>query len=134
MPEDDLVLLKFSAQEASSALKWEHAEEFEFRDEKYDVVRSEQKGDSIFYWCWHDHKETQLSNKLDDLIAQTFSNKKEDHQQRARFNQFFKTLCFSQFDIPIKSTSEQFNKQGFHYCYSFRCYIKELVSPPPKLA
>lgn len=68
--KNELVLLKFSQKDTQTQLHWEHNKEFEYEGEMYDVVKSQTKGDSIWYWCWWDKAETQVKWQLNQLIAQ----------------------------------------------------------------
>jgi len=72
--KDELVLLRFSKQDAETKLHWEHSKEFEYNGEMYDVVTSETCGDSVYYRCWWDHEETRLNKKLARLVEDAFSN------------------------------------------------------------
>ena len=72
--KNDLVFLKFSKKESESELLWEHSCEFEYKGEMYDIVHSEEKGDTIFYWCWWDHDETILNRQLDNLATQAMGH------------------------------------------------------------
>ena len=54
----DLVLLKFSTAELISPhIKWKHSKEFWYQDQMYDIIDTEIKNDSIYYWCWEDNAE-----------------------------------------------------------------------------
>lgn len=86
MPEQELVWLKFSAEEARSELEWEHDREFEYRGQMYDVVRSEVKGDTTFYLCWPDAAETALNRQLEQLVAESTTH---DPAQRICFQRLF---------------------------------------------
>jgi hypothetical protein len=55
-------------------LKWHEEKEFEYLGEMYDVVKSETSGDTTYYWCWWDHEETDLNNKLEELVADALGN------------------------------------------------------------
>lgn len=48
------VLLKFTLEESRTKLRWEHAGEFEYNTQMYDIVRTKTVGDSVYYWCWRD--------------------------------------------------------------------------------
>ena len=72
--KNDLVVFKLSKKESETELLWEHSGEFEYRGEMYDIVHSEEKGDTIFYWCWWDYKETKLNKQLDNLVAQAMGH------------------------------------------------------------
>lgn len=68
IPADQLVCLKFSKQNVDDLLKWKHSKEFSYQEEMYDVVYKNETTDSVFYYCWWDHEETALNNKLSALI------------------------------------------------------------------
>ncbi|PTB91022.1 hypothetical protein C9994_16285, partial [Marivirga lumbricoides] len=68
MDKNELVLLKFTSEEAK-VLKWEHAKEFEYQNEMYDVVEQQTIGDTTYYWCWWDHEETALNKQLSLLVV-----------------------------------------------------------------
>lgn len=90
--KDALVLLKFTARETETALRWHHSKEFEYQGEMYDIVDSEISGDSIFYWCWWDKAETALNKQLAQLVAQSTQQDPENTQQKQRLADFLKTL------------------------------------------
>lgn len=64
----DLVHFTFTMAEAEN-LEWEHAKEFRFKGDMYDVVHQRKKGDSLILWCWWDSEETQLYQKFENLLA-----------------------------------------------------------------
>ncbi len=49
MDEEALVLLKFTDTEAQLLLHWEHDREFEYLGQMYDIVETEQIGDTVYY-------------------------------------------------------------------------------------
>lgn len=102
--KDELVLLKFQVNETKTQLRWEHSMEFEYQDQMYDVVKKEIKGDSIYYWCWWDHKETKLNKQLDQMVAfyLGLDDQLQDNQKKVEhYNQslFYHPLCRN---IPSK--------------------------------
>jgi hypothetical protein len=62
--ESDLVLLEFSREETETLLRWEHAREFEYDGQMYDVVETWAVGDTVFYRCWWDREETALNSRM----------------------------------------------------------------------
>ena len=70
LPEEELVLLAFSMQDAARQLRWEHGREFEYQGQMCDVVHTVQKGDTIYYRCWPDLAETNLNRRLALLVEQ----------------------------------------------------------------
>lgn len=92
----ELVLLTFTQEEALQVLRWERDDEFEYRGQMYDVVRTEKEGDSIRFWCWPDGPETRLNQELEALTARLFHDAPEPGQQTGRLVYFFKSLFFSE--------------------------------------
>lgn len=70
----DLVLLKFSREEAETLLRWEHAREFEYDGQMYDVVETWAHGDTVYYRCWWDREETALNNRMRVLALRAFGD------------------------------------------------------------
>lgn len=69
--EEDLVLVKIPLaleRGASPVFQRFHDREFRYKGRMYDVARSEQHGDTTWYYCIFDEKETELYAELDDLI------------------------------------------------------------------
>lgn len=93
--KEELILLKFTKNEAQAKLDWEHAREFEYNDQMYDVVETVTRGDSIFYWCWLDYKETELKRQLKSLVAKILVNDQQNKENQKRLMNFFKSLYVS---------------------------------------
>jgi hypothetical protein len=98
LDKKELSLLRFTKEEAQSQVKWEHSREFEYKDQMYDVVKTEVKGDTIYYWCWLDHQETTLNKKLSQLVAKALGNDPQNSDKEKKFADFVKTLFHS--EIP----------------------------------
>jgi hypothetical protein len=129
----ELVLLKFTAEEAANQLEWEHGKEFEYRNEMYDVVSTETHGDTTYYWCWWDYEETALNRQLVDLTALALNKDPQHQNQKQQLTQFLQHLfveelpsySFLQFDkTKIKPSSVM---QPFH------SWSATPPSPPPQL-
>jgi hypothetical protein len=93
--QNELVLLKFSKEEAEKQLRWEHSNEFEYEGQMYDVVSKEIKGDTIYYRCWWDHEETALNKKLQELVAQTFDKDKDKQRTQKQLTNYFQSFFCS---------------------------------------
>lgn len=93
--KEELTLLRFTRKEAQTKLDWEHAREFEYNNQMYDVVETKTKGDSIFYWCWLDQEETELNRKLKNLVAQILATDQQNKENQKRLINFFKSLYYS---------------------------------------
>jgi hypothetical protein len=88
----DLTCLKFSTEEANSKLNWEHAKEFEYEHQMYDVVYLEILTDSVLYWCFKDEKETAIEYKLKQNIADVLGASSQNQNSKRKLIDFFKKV------------------------------------------
>lgn len=88
----DLEYFRFSKQETATLLRWEHAKEFEFKGQMYDVVQTNQVGDSVEYWCWWDHEETKLNLQLRRMVADAMRANPDQRSLGLRLGALFKIL------------------------------------------
>jgi hypothetical protein len=81
VPETELVLLKIF--EAKPHLAFQRVEEHEFRydGKMYDIVRQEAHGDTTWYYCLADEKETQLFANLDEVVKQDMTGNPQHWKQ-----------------------------------------------------
>jgi hypothetical protein len=132
--EEDLVLLKFSKSEVRTKLRWEHPKEFEYNRRMYDVVETMTLGDTVYYWCWFDHKETELNRRLEELAAQAMGKKNKIRKKAERFFSFFKSLyCNISFSwngaIP-----ELLSRQFCLFSEFYASVAIQPPTPPPQLS
>ena len=122
MNPDELVLLKFTPEAAKTALHWEHSREFEYQGQMFDVVKTETRGDTIFYHCWRDHAETELNQKIQALVANALHNNPQHQENQARLSCFFKSLfCI---EVPFWQMLEVAPE-------SPRCHLDAPIVAPP---
>lgn len=134
--DEELVLLKFTKEETETKLRWEHAKEFEYKGQMYDIVSSEIIGDSIFYRCWWDYEETNLNKKLKKLVASAF-DQDEDNQraQKNLHNYLWSFFCTD----PLDWQTTFYEKAKVVYQNTmrdtiFNSILKSPPTPPPKIS
>jgi hypothetical protein len=133
MDRDELVLLSFGREEAESELRWEHSKEFEYDGEMYDVVERSATPDSLHYWCWWDHKETELNRKLAGLVHQALGDDPQQKENHKQLLSYFKTVY-----LPHTTTEFQagllakapLNTKYFN-AYSYQ--NEPPATPPPRV-
>lgn len=130
----DLVLLKFSKKDAKTALEWEHAGEFEFQGQMFDVVETAEKGDSVFYRCWPDGAESKLNQKLAQTVGGTWEKHPQKRQGEQRLLDFFKTFFCAE-NAVFQSQLVDFQRVVPKWLFFFDLPKGALSSPspPPKL-
>lgn len=88
------VRLCFHTKKDAHKLRWEHAKEFEYQGEMYDIVYKTVRGDSIYYWCWWDRAETALNQQLASLLLVAWQHSPKHKHTKASFFDFYKKLFF----------------------------------------
>lgn len=89
VPESDLVTLKIAKaweQEPNHRFERKHSKEFRFDGEMYDIIRSEDVGDTTVYVCIHDVKESGLFAALEVRIQRAM-NDRENHRKRTQIQE-----------------------------------------------
>lgn len=131
--KEELVLLKFTSEEAKNALKWKHAKEFEFRQQMYDIVETKVVGDTTYYWCWWDHEETKLNKQLSLLVAKALNSNPQKKEKEDWLSTYFKSFYL------LNSSNWNFNCTGLtnetwtvYLLVNYFTYIP-LPTPPPDL-
>lgn len=100
--KEKLTLLKFASADQPFMIKYFGAKEFAHKGEMYDIVEQSSVGDTIYFWCWWDHEETALNQKLDNLLVQCLSNEPIQSNTQVQLEKFFKGLyCSSMIDNSL---------------------------------
>ena len=130
--EHELVLLKFSKIAATTQIHWEHAREFEFDGEMYDVVSCDTIGDTLLYHCWPDHAETALNKQLNQLVAGALEHDQDHHQSQQKWVGFYLALFHAPI-VPWHLTTPAPEYRRNVFCdSSFQTADAPLpLSPPP---
>lgn len=130
--ENELVELRFTVHDSKTELEWEHAREFEYLGEMYDVVRSVQHSDSVTYWCIHDKAETQLNRQLESLTDQAASHDPQRQASVSNYLDFLKTwsIDLPLFLLPIKEEMAGVRFVVIPHPYHF---FPLPASPPPEV-
>jgi hypothetical protein len=119
LSDEQLTRLVFAKKDLQTALRWEHEREFEYGGEMYDVVRREERGDSVALFCWHDREETVLNTTLRERVFQVLHHDptRQERQQTLVF--FFKTLFWEKPErpvfLPVFEKNERVNGVGCAY-------------------
>lgn len=126
--KDELVLLKFTDEAIGTQLRWEHDYEFEYKGEMYDIVESYKTGDTTYYWCWWDHRETHLNKKLASVVRHLMGNDKENKKKQKQLTVFLKSLYFT--DIATWDSTMVPGQQQRKFVFWQKPYISYAAPPP----
>lgn len=131
--KEDLTLLKFTESEEQEQLEWEHSEEFEYNNEMYDIIEKEINGDTTYYWCWRDNKETQLNKQLDELLVNGLVTDNHNNDTQKRLSNIFKSLYYYETRVT-PSTLMQSALENSHYSFSNNSFLSSPPVPPPEIS
>ncbi len=128
-----LVLLKFTELEKQEKLHWEHAAEFEYHHQMYDVVKSEVHGDTTYYWCWHDIEETKINEQINHLMSLSFDNLPTKDGFLQKFQNLSKSFYHSKIEYQVNNIPSQ-NQGMWNYTPTFEPMPSlDPATPPPKI-
>jgi hypothetical protein len=127
MDEKDLILLKFSKDEIRTRFNWKHDREFEYDGQMYDITDQWQEGDSVYYQCYSDLRETRWNNEKQRLIAKALGQDPSQKKQAEKIKNYFNTL-FSQDTFAWKPA--EFNPSNFLSPVSNFQFPSVSLSPP----
>lgn len=133
MDKSELVLLKFTKEEAEAELEWEHSREFEYNGQMYDVVEKNEVGDTTYYYCWWDHEETKLNRQLSELVANAMGKNPLNKEKQERLTNFIKNLFLkNHFDKQaLQLSGEETIHPSAHITYS--SFRFSPPTPPPEV-
>jgi hypothetical protein len=135
VPEEVLVLLKIPRTlEAApnSIFQRIHEREFRYDDKLYDIVRQETHGDTTWYYCLSDEKETQLFANLDELMKRDMNRNAERRQQIGRLLHLLGSLFFNPHDdAPFIYALE--DVESIIYLFNLKTWIDTPPTPPPEV-
>ncbi len=100
LKREELRLLQFTREEAERELRWEHAGEFEYQGQWYDVAERSEKGDTLYFWCWWDHEETLISQQLSRLVARALGQDPQQRENAHRLSAFLFSLFLPESGPP----------------------------------
>lgn len=114
-----------------SDFQWHGTDEFQYRGQMYDIIRSEEHGDTIWYYCHRDIAETKLLNNLSRYV----SNYLHQHPDKQQKNTFFKTHLDKTFLIsyigPLLLSRSEVSTGGTKNIYAHSIFL-DVDSPPPQ--
>ena len=105
--------------------------EFRYDGNMYDVVRQEAHGDTTWYYCLSDEKETQLFANLDDLVKREMSRDTEQKQRLVRLLDWLGSLFFDhRREVAFAFSAEEIELT--HGAFGLKTWIGTPLTPPPE--
>jgi len=135
VPENELVLLKIPRaleEKPNPVFQRIHEREFRYEGKMYDIVRREIHGDTTWYYCVSDEKETVLFANLDELVNRETSQNPQRRQQSEELQRLLNTFFVVQYNRPSLVSSP--GEGGLiDYRFVIQTWINTPPVPPPKV-
>jgi hypothetical protein len=129
---NELLALIISTPSTAKELHWKEKGEFRYHGNMFDVVRKEIKsGDTIFYYCIEDKKETKLISNLDEFVKRSRETQKEDSSRLHTYLTFHSTIFFRpviEFYCCFKAIEQTYN----YILSRYQTFIPDILNPPPE--
>ncbi len=74
LSDSALTIFQRSLHDPTSSMEFENKEEFKLKGEMYDLIRTEIKNDTVWYYAYHDEKETALNTSLSAEVNEKTSH------------------------------------------------------------
>ncbi len=121
--------LIFTQNEYLNKLNWKDEEEFEFRGEMYDVLKTEISGNNITAYCLRDEKEEELISNYEKLFRENNVKDKVCPELVSLINFHFLAI---QNEISSQGRIGRIMLLPGNYINNYVSINKESHSPPPK--
>jgi hypothetical protein len=135
VPKAELVLLEIpkDLEEKNNAVFQRiHERELRYNGCMYDIVRQENHGDTTWYSCLSDEKETQLFANLDELVKQDMAGNPQHRRQADELLRLLSVLYFNQkteaFLIFLNA-----QKATPFFPFSLKTWDFSPATPPPEV-
>jgi hypothetical protein len=134
IPDNQLILFTFEKDgtgKGAGDLIWYEDDEFSYHGDMYDVVRSREFGNQIFYYCLKDTDESQAFVNLDKL---TDLRTKQDKNCQSKTQLMLRLLITEGLVKPQTIfDGESFYKiLNYNYLFSLCKNDTEIPTPPPR--
>ena len=134
LPKTSLTLIKKYNEKGRKnlLLKWFRENEFSFNGKMYDVVTEEKHGDTIWYYCLMDEKESSLFNKMGELTRKEIRNDKGIKGLFLRISNFLSQNFVSVITQNVLQIRDIKTIQFAAYFFSVKPFIHKPDTPPPE--
>jgi hypothetical protein len=130
--QSELSQLTIAKKDLNTLLDWEHDHEFEYMGEMYDVVKRQNIGDSVVFYCWWDSEETALNKQLALTLLMEFDSNPIKQKQKQNIYKILKADYLPNYnDVLFTSIHKRYEHQHF-YRKNFTSYNSSPDSPPPQ--
>lgn len=132
VPEGELILFKMPTDpEKRQDFRFVEAHEFRYKGGMYDVVRQENHGEQIWYYCVSDEMEAQLFANLETLVADEIEGNTERKKRNKRLQNLL-TVWYLQHSNQDGLALSVDGKAPGNHVFGLKTWMLVPATPPPK--
>lgn len=134
--EENLVIFTFGkniVNEQSENFRWMKKNEFRYKGEMYDIIKTEYKGDSIVYHVFHDLKESALFSNLDKHILDYLSSNREKGNELLSLTKNFCKYYLTPFTNNTQTINPKAENLNAQYSQNIILLSPRIFDPPPEV-
>lgn len=136
LPDSELEIIKISRHEQSDSNSpfhfWE-SDEFSYSGKMYDVIRREDHGNTTWYYCFPDTRETHVLSQLNKFVKDQMAHDPKKQKQRDEFQRLLNSL-FHAGNQQYSFVDEFRHPIQMSYSFHIKTWSCPPLTHPPKLA
>lgn len=129
IPDEYIVKLTFDIHNAGDTPEWQRKDkEFRYKGNLYDVIKSENDGNTITYFCINDKEEKNLGSSFYELLSKKLENDKVKTNFQKELGKYYSSLSKGIYPV-LKETD-----LNDYFLNFYKSRQKEILCPPPRIA
>jgi len=109
------------------------SDEFSYAGKMYDVVREESHGNSIWYYCYPDKKETKVLAELNDFIRDRTANNPQKKKQREDYQRLLNSLFYAENQEYLNIERASYHLKSY-YLFHIKTWSSSPLTHPPQFS
>lgn len=129
----EMVHLAFTEDQMKTDLRWEHDREFEYKDQMYDIISREVKGDTTYFYAYWDKLESLINHKLNELITLHLGGGTDEKDESQLVVSLFKALYLHPNNQPVKVLKNTALLEFLEIKAIYDSALQGIDGPPPRI-
>jgi len=113
--------------------RFTNPDEFSYAGMMYDVIRKESHGDTMWYYCYPDKKETKVLAELDNFIRDQTTNNSQKKKQREDYQRILSSLFPAGYQ-EYSSIIRPFTHLNSCYLFHVKTWSSSPLTHPPQFS
>lgn len=134
LPSSELSVIEVSKKQLQDIIWEKENEEFYYKGNMYDIVRSDESVTSVTYYCINDKQEEALFENLDEYIDNNIASQKSTKSSSSKKTADTSVKLYFNTEISFNHCTNCIESEFIIAFENYSSVYTEISSPPPKLA